>query len=347
MDMSTIDLSTIDMSGPRCGDGVRDPGEECDDGNVINLDGCSGRCRFEPVQRTTSFHLESVSDANCAADALGHAFGLLAQPIINQALASGVSAGNTGFLGYFVDLGQPSGLVDQASLTAALFTAQPTTTAGGYSGTADLDWWYAASPASLGPDRIPTARLSGSLAGGALVLGPGNVSMPFSFGGPLVPASFSHLVVKTMLALPTAPLQSTNGMPPGYVAADHLDPALIAFPSTTKGVLCGNISAATLARLDLALNLGNACPPYQTYLDWVVGGCVGAIGGVTATQPDQVDPTKPVAGAGPPYRLAISAGRVTSCFDRLDAPVALDACLESAAYSVYFTFATDRVIVRK
>jgi cysteine-rich repeat protein len=43
---------------PRCGNGVRDPGEECDDGNVVDGDGCSSDCRvtcegqrtFETIQ---------------------------------------------------------------------------------------------------------------------------------------------------------------------------------------------------------------------------------------------------------------------------------------------------------
>src|SRR5262249_28803234 len=30
-----------------CGDGVLNPGEECDDGNVVGGDGCSERCRVE------------------------------------------------------------------------------------------------------------------------------------------------------------------------------------------------------------------------------------------------------------------------------------------------------------
>src|SRR5438093_1442984 len=33
----------------RCGDGVLDPGEQCDDGNVQDGDCCSSTCRFEPA----------------------------------------------------------------------------------------------------------------------------------------------------------------------------------------------------------------------------------------------------------------------------------------------------------
>ena len=31
-----------------CGDGIWDPGEDCDDGNTNNGDGCSAICRTEP-----------------------------------------------------------------------------------------------------------------------------------------------------------------------------------------------------------------------------------------------------------------------------------------------------------
>src|SRR5207237_831694 len=33
----------------RCGDGILDPGEQCDDGNVQDGDCCSSACRFEPA----------------------------------------------------------------------------------------------------------------------------------------------------------------------------------------------------------------------------------------------------------------------------------------------------------
>jgi uncharacterized repeat protein (TIGR01451 family) len=36
-------------NAPFCGDGIQDPNEECDDGNVINGDGCSADCTIEQV----------------------------------------------------------------------------------------------------------------------------------------------------------------------------------------------------------------------------------------------------------------------------------------------------------
>jgi cysteine-rich repeat protein len=36
-------------TGPRCGDGVVDPGEQCDDGGILDGDGCSGTCGSESL----------------------------------------------------------------------------------------------------------------------------------------------------------------------------------------------------------------------------------------------------------------------------------------------------------
>jgi len=48
-------LASCDESnpiGPYCGDGTRDPGEECDDGNKWNNDGCSSVCMLEIAHTT-------------------------------------------------------------------------------------------------------------------------------------------------------------------------------------------------------------------------------------------------------------------------------------------------------
>jgi len=45
---------TCESQGGFCGDGILDPGEECDDGNNVNGDGCDENCRIEPVVPATS-----------------------------------------------------------------------------------------------------------------------------------------------------------------------------------------------------------------------------------------------------------------------------------------------------
>ena len=41
------DACRTDCSAPRCGDGVKDTNEECDDGNNDHSDGCDENCFFE------------------------------------------------------------------------------------------------------------------------------------------------------------------------------------------------------------------------------------------------------------------------------------------------------------
>jgi cysteine-rich repeat protein len=44
-----------------CGDGIRDPGEVCDDGNQVSQDGCSSKCALEPSEHEPN---DSVGKAN-------------------------------------------------------------------------------------------------------------------------------------------------------------------------------------------------------------------------------------------------------------------------------------------
>ncbi|MGA2448664.1 MAG: DUF4215 domain-containing protein [Polyangiaceae bacterium] len=43
-----VRISTLDASGPTCGDGIIESGEQCDDGNTVSGDGCSSTCQLEP-----------------------------------------------------------------------------------------------------------------------------------------------------------------------------------------------------------------------------------------------------------------------------------------------------------
>jgi penicillin amidase len=50
-----------------CGNGVVDPGEECDDGNAVNYDGCDDACRIVPIIACLSPSV-SADDASCTAE---------------------------------------------------------------------------------------------------------------------------------------------------------------------------------------------------------------------------------------------------------------------------------------
>jgi hypothetical protein len=89
-------------------------------------------------------------------------------------------------------------------------------------------------------------------------------------------------------------------------------------------------------------------------LDVFIHGCsikvlIVTVSVITPTQPDQVDPAAPPAGAGGPYTLSVdpTTKRVNACKDKNNAVVSnLTQCLNAAAYSSFFKFTTDRVIVK-
>src|SRR5438046_2268344 len=51
MDLNDAITQIVDaaIAGACCGNGVIDPGEDCDDGNQVNGDCCSSNCKFEPA----------------------------------------------------------------------------------------------------------------------------------------------------------------------------------------------------------------------------------------------------------------------------------------------------------
>jgi cysteine-rich repeat protein len=89
---------------PACGDGVREAGEQCDDGNTLNLDGCDSSCQFEESQRVTSLQQQFASDAFCPTNALGEAITPDAQSTIQATWDVPVSDGTLSIVFKFLGL---------------------------------------------------------------------------------------------------------------------------------------------------------------------------------------------------------------------------------------------------
>lgn len=335
-----------------CGNGAREPGEQCDDGNTTNLDGCSGTCQFEQLHRVNSLQIQFGTDSSCTANALGGSIGSQAKSQFQQTVSGGVTSGEISMALDFMGLANVTGATSGAVTLGAL--AGTPATGSGYSGARDLDWWYSLAASTLDANRNPTATMAGSIASGSLTAGPGSMSISLTLGGATPsPINLSNVMLAARLGAASTPTVSKGGTP-GHLASENLDPALESFATTSGGTLCGNISAASLANVpvpsQLAQGGADACSAGYTsansMLDVLVGGCsyffFTIIG---ATQPDQVDATAPAAGAGGPYSLtADSDNAVNGCVDGSGASVDLPTCLAAAAYSAYFQFTTDRVI---
>ncbi|MBK8938511.1 MAG: hypothetical protein IPM79_12950 [Polyangiaceae bacterium] len=361
-DSCGVDMVCADgacIASPVCGDSVRAGSEQCDGGDTTNLDGCDASCRFEQGHRIGYLKIQFGTDAYCTVNRFGLALtGGLIQGQLQSQLDTSVADGAVTNLFTFLNLDDLAG-VNDASVTLGVLTGAPVAGAG-YNGASDLDWWYTVSPASIDANRNPIQTLSGSITASALTTNPGVMTLSL-FGAGAPPIRLSGARMSGTIGASSTPLSSA-GATPGHLASENLAPALTSFATwgqqTTNGAakLCGNVAAAPLATIPIpaALAMGGAGACSQGYqatnslLDVIVGGCtIFGVPQVTPSQPDQVDPAMPAAGAGGPYTLTTNASRVVNgCRDVNNAVANLQACLDAAAYSSFFKFASGRVIVK-
>ncbi len=338
-----------------CGNGTLDPGEQCDDSNNTNLDGCDADCNFEQVQRLTSLTIETKADKTvCTADALGVALKGSAGILGTLLIGPGIKSGSISILTLFEGLSDLTGQGTAQSIDVGVFTGAPKPSPAAYNGTKDLDYWYVPKPTSINSSRQPLGQLPATVGAGNVSVGPGNFSVPIG----VATVSLSNATLKATLGTATAPTKTTgNGTgitPPGHEASEHDAASLSTFPSMT-GTICGAVTAADLAAAQLgdaateldALGCASMYTATNSVLDLIVGGC-GTL--VTPTQPD-----------GPPFRknegqysftVDGTTHAVDSCTDNMatmtygTGTTGFQDCLNNATYSLYLGFTADRVIPR-
>jgi cysteine-rich repeat protein len=341
-----------------CGNHVLESGEQCDDGNTLNLDACNSACQFEQSQRSNWFKVQATPDLFCTANAFGKALGSLAGGVLQSTVDDRVAKGALSLLFAFRGLADLTGQNAGAVSLGVLFgTPRPDL---GYDGTSDLDWWYAPLASTIDGARSPVSTLEASISAGLLSTSPGKIRLPLLSA---VPLAFSSARLRLPLGASSKPLLST-GSPPGHLASEQLDPAQVSFASgglptaAGAGELCGNISAASLNAelLPAGFIAGGATPCAEGYgatstlLDALLSGCTflgGLVVALTPTQPDQMDLSLPQPGGGGPYQLSAGAAHaVNTCRDKAGTVVPLATCLDAAAYSSAYKLTTDRVIIK-
>ncbi len=331
-----------------CGDGHRDVLEQCDDSNKTGLDGCSATCMFEQVQRMTSFSPKYQADTVCGYDAFGSAIGSTVRSPLQTQIDKAIANGSFSLLMETMNATDLTGTT-QGSVTVGFLSATPEQTDGGvtYDGQNDLDWWYSPAAASIDSNRVPKTQMTGSISSHVLTLGPSSVQFSLGTGAPV---QMSNLQIISPLNSSSTPKVSTDGHPPGHLSTENLEPTLQSYESSGTSTFCGNVSAASLQGTTLPAIVAQYCTDYtsaNSLLDLIVGGCsVALVPVVNATQPDQVDASKPAAGAGGPYTLTADSNThiVNGCKDANGTSATLSTCIAAAAYSAYFTFSTDRVM---
>ncbi len=346
-----------------CGDGFRDPlrSEQCDDGNVTKLDACDNTCKFEQNQRVIAMKMQFGTDAYCTVNALGSAIASAAKSSFQGNIDSGIKDGSVSAL--FTMSGDLTGAT--GAVTVGNLSGTPPSNAAPYNGTTDLDWWYGPTASSIDATRTARATLLGTYTGGVLNA-TGHLNLVTSVGGALASLAVSGAKLTMQVGATTTPTVAAAASPPGHVAAEHLLPSLQSYATggntatAPSGQMCGNIAASSLDTTAPPLSLlpggANACTEKYSaanrLIDIIVGGCsvkvLITLPAINKTQPDQVDPAAVPAGAGGPYQLSAdpTTKRVNTCKDKTGTVVPLQACLNAAAYSMSFKFATDRVIIK-
>jgi hypothetical protein len=306
---------------------------------------------FLQAQRMNSLTVQAGTDTFATSNAIGKAFTPTALNEVQTSLNTAVTNGSTSLILEFPGLTDLTG-TNAASVSIGGLDGPPIEPAGNpnaYNGNSDSDWWYSPDPADIDAHGNPLDLLSGSITAHALTATA--TELPLSFGPILGTQTLSTVALQATTGAASHPLKAAGGFPPGHLPIENVPGTLTSFGSMSAGKVKGNISAASLATTPIPSAILSDCSGYtsaNSLLDLLVSGCVfgGIITLVNPTQPDQVDPNRPPQGAGGPYHLIVNGSKaVIGCTDKNGGGASLSPCLAAAAYSSYFTFTTDRVIV--
>jgi cysteine-rich repeat protein len=336
-----------------CGNGIREAGEQCDDGNTRNLDGCSKQCKFEQTQRMNTVSFMYETNSVCTSNVIGKAIHTQVREPVQRFLNDQLRDGSLSVVTLFTKLSDLLG-VNAGPVTVGGLEGIPV--AG--SDPQETDSWFTAKPSFLDGDRNPRDTMSGTLTGSKLAVD-GTYALSIAFPPAVHLVRLSNAKLHAKMGAASVPTSAT-GASLGHLASENLDPSLKSFETMTEGSLCGNASAKTFADIAVPAAAQQYCrwsnqpdvqydPAVHTLLDFLVGGCKVAIAQVLKPmQPDAATPGVPAAGAGAPYTFEtdFNTKKVIGCKDKNGAAANLNACIASAAFSVGFSFTSQRVIVR-
>jgi cysteine-rich repeat protein len=359
---TTCDSKCHTIAAAVCGNAIRETGEQCDDGNTVNLDGCDSKCQFEQEQRANSVSIQYSTSTFCPNNALGLSIGSgwvasIAQSTLSSDLTTSVNAGTTTIEWKFMGITDLTGTSQPSGLAIGTLSGAPAAAPAGvtYDGGSDLDWWYTTAGSTIDGNRNPLSLTPATFDAKVLKATNGSMIVTISLAGQASTLALSGVSIQANIGGVSTPTASTSGQTPGHLAGEHLDPAVQCFASMNNGLLCGNISAESLSQVPVpsALETGfAACTNMPNYnamnhlLDVLVVGCKkGASAAIISpTQPDQLTPSAP-AGASYKFTADPTTHVVNGCTNN-GVATPLATCLANAAYSGFFGFTSDRVIAK-
>lgn len=347
-------VAMTDAYTPGCGNGVLDMGEQCDDGDLFNLDGCDSGCRYEPVARVTNIAISrNMAPAMCThrGNRFGMAINGLAVGTLNTSLNNGINAGTTNILIPAVGLDDLTGVADTA-FSLGIVGGVCETGAGACPRTGNpLDSWYRVDHAGLDAMGHSTSPIMAAVAARAITTsGSPSVTFPFTLGASSLLLGMNNVHIIAQFGNTT----SRPAAPPTSLRAGTVVWETINGTGSTQGI-CGDITVASLAQIpvptDLAVGGATACgacggagartytscgtgpvgPGCNSLLDVFVGGCqvmnIICVAAIAPTQPD-------VAGGAAVRTLSLGAGNKV---------MASQLTGNTDAYSSYLNFSANRV----
>jgi cysteine-rich repeat protein len=320
-----------------------DPGEQCDDNNHFDLDGCDSACGFEVVTRMSTISISGMTAPNfCVHPANAFGTKVIANALVlgelNTTLQQDVTSAAINVVTQFLGLSDPTG-TNATGWSLGIADATPDPARGAWPGNNPMDWSFLAD-ATVVNMGLPTGQLgNGKIVNHKITAGPSTVTLTLSFAGTPANLTMNNAAISGTVG------NATNSPmpPPAQVEAGLKVLETITANGNGQG-LCGDITVASLAQVPVPQALTGssmtACTEGYTYcgvgmpvgptcnslLDVIIGGChVSIISGVNPTQPD-------VAGSGGAVQQ-LSAGALK----KVSVPAG-----DKDAYSAFLQFATTR-----
>jgi cysteine-rich repeat protein len=337
-----------------CGDGCIDPsiGEQCDDGNLFNLDGCDSHCQYEVVTRMTSIAISgSTAPSFCTptTNRLGkQSLTSTALSEINSPLQTDVTNGSVNIMTQLLGLSDLTGNTASGPFSIGVMGGSLDPAKGTWPGNNPIDWWFLADDTTVNSSGLPTSLMTASLTDYNLTAGPNDVSLTLVLGGSPAILEMRSTKMAAQIQTPT----DVPAPPPAALAASLAVYETVNANGTDQG-LCGNITVSSLAQIPVpsALTSGttactSSCSGSRTYtacgsggvssgcnslLDVLVGGCKVVwplcIAAINAEQPDVP---------------ATAGGTVKTLTFLGDAIPTSQTSADDDAYSSYMTFQANR-----
>lgn len=257
---------------PRCGDGVVDSGEQCDDSNTLPFDGCSATCQLEEALILSSWQFEDGT-MGCDLDGDGtpdNKFGLAPNDAARNLMTSfatndlhrdGAILVNLMFM---TNLADPAGRNDP-DFRLGMLLGQDTDALS--ANNFDQSTAFPIDPRSLAGNAPLLGWLHGAIANSTLSTHADRMILPLTISA----------------AMPNAPnMVEMHNMSLVGVVLTTDQTAMGERIAGASGRLCGAVTAHSMAQLRNSSGVGG-----PTYLDDVALGVNYLTYQITPTQPDQ------------------------------------------------------------